>query len=111
MNQYVTREEFDRVIDRLQDLEDAEFMRGVEADAGGRDYLPASAVKRMIAGESPITVWREQRGLSVTALAGKAGIGRSYLSEIEGGKKPGSVVALRSLADALGVSIDDLVAD
>lgn len=111
MNQYVTREEFDRVVDRLQDLEDAEFMRGVEADTNGRDYLPAAAVKRMIAGESPITVWREHRGLSVTALAEKAGIGRSYLSEIEGGKKPGSVTALRSLADALGLSIDDLVAD
>jgi len=111
MNQYVTREEFDRVIDRLQDLEDGEFMRGVEADTSDRDYLPAAAVKRMIAGESPITVWREHRGLSLTALAKKAGVGRSYLSEIEGGKKPGSVTALRSVADALGLSIDDLVAD
>jgi DNA-binding Xre family transcriptional regulator len=109
MNQYVTREEFDRVVDRLQDLEDAEFMRGIEADPNGRVYLPAAAVKRMIAGESPITLWREQRSLSVTALAEKAGIGRSYLSEIEGGKKPGSVTALRSLAYALDVSIDDLV--
>lgn len=111
MNQYVTREEFDRVVDRLQDLEDAEFMRGVETDSGDRDYLPAAAVKRMIAGESPITLWREQRGLSVTALAEKAGIGRSYLSEIEARKKPGSVAALRSLAAALGLSIDDLAAD
>jgi transcriptional regulator with XRE-family HTH domain len=35
---------------------------------------------------------------------------RAYLSEIETGKKPGSVAALKRLAKVLGVDIDDLVA-
>lgn len=32
-----------------------------------------------------------------------------YLSEIETGKKPGSVRAYRALAGALGLSVDDLL--
>lgn len=32
-----------------------------------------------------------------------------YLSEIETGKKPGSVRAYRALADALALSVDDLL--
>jgi transcriptional regulator with XRE-family HTH domain len=111
MNHDVTREEFDSVLDRLQDLEDAEFMRAVEADPLARDYLPLALMKRLLAGGHPVTIWREQRGLSVTGLAEKAGVTRSYLSEIEAGKKPGSVAAYRQLAEALGVSIDDVVPD
>lgn len=109
MNHFVTREEFDGVLDRLQDLEDADFMRAVEADSSSRDYLPLAAVKRLLAGEHPVTIWREQRGLSVTGLAENASITRSYLSEIEARKKPGSVSAYRQLAIALGVTIDDVI--
>ena len=38
-----------------------------------------------------------------------AGIGRSCLSAIETGRKPGSIKALQGIAGALGVTIDDLV--
>jgi transcriptional regulator with XRE-family HTH domain len=33
---------------------------------------------------------------------------RGYLSEIENGKKPGSLSALKKLASALGVSLEDI---
>ena len=36
---------------------------------------------------------------------------RSYLAEIEGLKKPGSIAAFRSLAAALGVAVDDIMPD
>ncbi|HWK43549.1 MAG TPA: helix-turn-helix transcriptional regulator [Stellaceae bacterium] len=107
----VTRAEFDAVLDRLQDLEDADFMREIEADSSRRDYLPLVAVKRLVAGEHPVRVWREHKGLSVTALAEAAGIARGYLSEIEAGKKPGSVSAYQALANAFRLSIDDIVPD
>lgn len=95
----------------LLDAADGEHARRVEAAAarGETEYLPVEMVKRMAKGESPVAVWREHRGLKQNTLAEAAGISKTYLNEIEAGKKPGSVAALRALAKALKVSIDDLV--
>lgn len=111
--------------DRLAVLPEAEYLKLLEAaeDAADRaavadirrklatgeeELLPAAFVDRLIAGESPLRVWREYRGISASALAEKAGVGQSYISEIETGKKDGSLKTVKKLADALGVSIDDL---
>ena len=64
---------------------------------------------RLLAGEHPVRIWREHRGLSQEQLAGNAHIARSYLAEIEGRKKPGSLDAYRKLANALGLTVDDLM--
>ena len=64
--------------------------------------------ERLLAGESPVRVWRRHRGLTLGELADRAGIAPSYLSEIETGRKPGSVAALGKLAEALGVELDDV---
>ena len=42
-------------------------------------------------------------------LAAGAGIAASYLSDIENGKKPGSVKAMKRIADVLNVTVDDLI--
>jgi transcriptional regulator with XRE-family HTH domain len=52
---------------------------------------------------------RQERGLGLQALARKAGISTSYLSEIEQGKKYPKPDKLVDLAAALGVAYDDLV--
>jgi transcriptional regulator with XRE-family HTH domain len=46
-----------------------------------------------------------QRALAAAAIPS------GYLSEIENGKKPGSVAAYRALARTLAVSMQDLVGD
>lgn len=46
---------------------------------------------------------REQEGLSQEELAFRAGMKRSYLSDLERGTRNPSVRALGRLADALGV--------
>jgi len=38
-----------------------------------------------------VQIWREYRQMTQTALAEASGVDRAYLSEIESGKKPGSV--------------------
>jgi transcriptional regulator with XRE-family HTH domain len=63
----------------------------------------------LLAGESPVKVWREKRGRSQRELAAAAGVGAGYLAEIETGRKPGSVVALARLGKALQVQIEDLI--
>lgn len=107
----ISREAFSRLIDAQEDIKDIDAFERFERRlaAGEEELLPAAMVDRMIDGENPVRVWREYRGLSGTALAEKAGISPSYLSEIENSSKPGSVAAMKALAMALGVSMDDLV--
>ncbi|MBW8283948.1 MAG: helix-turn-helix transcriptional regulator [Rhizobium sp.] len=97
-------------LDRVEDLEDSLAIADFEKKraAGQEELIPSEFVDRMIDGESPVRVWREYRGLSAKDLAAKAGISTAYLSEIETGKKDGSVSALKSIADALKLDLDDL---
>ena len=75
---------------------------------GDEELVPEAFAKRLIAGESPVRVWRELRGLTQAALAASSGVNRVQIANIESGAKSGSVATLRKLADALGVGLDDL---
>ena len=61
------------------------------------------------AAAAPVRVWREYRGLTATALARRAKVSNAQLSAIENGAATGSVQTLRDIADALGVTVDDLL--
>lgn len=91
-----------------EDAMDAEIMRRVMADPR-QEWIPADLVRRMACGEHPVRVWRDYRGMTASALAAAAGIAGSYLSAIENGKKPGSINALKRIANALDLSLDDLI--
>jgi hypothetical protein len=101
----ISRAEYDALTERLEDLDDIV----AAMKAGGGQPMPLEWARRIIEGESPVRVWREFRGLSLRALAAKAGVSPGYLSEIELGKKPGSVEAYKALAEALDASVDWLV--
>jgi ribosome-binding protein aMBF1 (putative translation factor) len=83
----------------------------VKADiAAGRDELvPASVVNRLLDGEHPVRVWRTHRGMSARDLAATTELSAPYISEIESGKKEGSLSAIKKIATALSVDLDDLV--
>ena len=55
-----------------------------------------------------IRALRIAAGLSQQMLAEKAGISRSQLSEIETEAKPANTLRLNSIANALGVQVEDL---
>lgn len=94
-----------------EDLDDLNaYDRTMAAIArGDEELIPSEYAKRMIAGESPVRVWREYRGLTQMALAEMSGVNRVQIADIEAGRKSGSVETVRKLAGALGVMIDDLV--
>ncbi len=50
---------------------------------------------------------RERAGLSIYALAKKSEVSRSFIGEIEAGKKAPSFDVARKLASALGVGIEE----
>jgi DNA-binding Xre family transcriptional regulator len=99
------------LIERLEDAEDVALAATVleRIKRGEEELVPARVVERLVAGENPVTVWREHRGMTITALAEKAGLSQSYLSQIESGKREGKVTKLARLARALSVDLDDLV--
>ena len=70
---------------------------------------PQRLRQRLIAGESPVRVWREYRGLSGKELAAQAGVSAPFLSQIETGAREGSIGLIAKIAKALRVTIDDLV--
>ena len=96
-------------LDPLQDAaDDATLLRRRAANAGD-EAMPATFFHRILDGESPVRVWREFRGLKARELAEAAGLSAAYLSDIETNRKPGSARALRRLAEALRVEMDELV--
>lgn len=101
------RSTYDGLLERIEDLEDAMEMRTIETQAHNRRYLPESWWGRRLEGEHPLRLWREHCQLTMEALAKRARTAQSYISEIEMGKKPGSVP--RCCADPLDVTIDDIV--
>ena len=76
--------------------------------AGEEELVPSAVVDRLLSGENRIRVWREHRGFKASELAAKAGIAQAFLSQIETGKRDGTVETYRKLAEALGVTLDDL---
>jgi DNA-binding XRE family transcriptional regulator len=112
----ISRADLETLVQAAEDAEDiaaVRMRRRHEESLGGYEmaranYLTGEEAKRILAGESPVRIWREKRGLTQRALAQASGVQAGYLSEIESGKKPGSLAAHTSLASALGVALDDL---
>ena len=94
--------------------EDAEAILSDEehydrAMADNSESFPIEVVDQLLAGQNPISVYRNYRGLTQNALAAAAGINTVYLSQIETGKRTGSAKTLAALAKALQVTVDDLI--
>ncbi|KQP02646.1 helix-turn-helix transcriptional regulator [Methylobacterium sp. Leaf93] len=103
--------EYAALVEAAEDAADnAAFDRIEKRLASGEEELiPSDIVDRLLDGENRVRVWREYRGMSAKELAAKAGIAKPFLSQIETGKREGTVDTLRKIADALSLTIDDLV--
>lgn len=110
MNDTITldRAAYEALVDRLEDAED-KLALAVSENVPASHRLPLAQAQRIWDGEHPVRVWRNHRGLSGTALAALSGVPQSYISDIERGRKPGSVEAFSRLARALGVGIDQII--
>lgn len=82
----------------------------VKADVamGHDEMIPEDVVRRLVNGENHVKVWRDYRNITARELAALAGISAPYLSEIETGKKDGTLATMKKIADALRIDLDDL---
>ena len=102
--------EYLRLVEEAEMLEDIrEYDKAIEAIADGEELIPNGIVYAILDGENPIRVWREFRGLTQRELAEAAGISKPYLSQIESGKRSGTTEVLSAIANALDLSLDDIV--
>lgn len=99
-----------QLMERLEQADEVRAYDQAKAElvAGEDETIPAALVDRLGAGESPLRVWRDHRGLSQQALADLAGVSKSYVCQLEAGTRSGAIGTLRALAGALRVDVDDL---
>ena len=101
----ITRKEYNSLIERNEDLEDT--LAAMEADNGVT--IPHEPAVAIMNGASPIQAFREYRGLTLLELSNRTNLSISYVSEIERGRKSGSIPALTRIADAFGTTVDVLI--
>jgi hypothetical protein len=102
------RGDWESIVSALEDTEDRAAVRASK-ERKHDDGLPVDLYRRIRAGEHPIRVWSEHRGIGLGTLSRSAHVSKSYLSEIASGAKPGSASALQRIAHVLGVDMDELV--
>ena len=103
-------EEYQAMLLALEDRADAVALAGFAGRLarGEEETVPAAVVDRLLAGEQPVRVWREYRGLTQVQLAEAAGVTQSMVAMIERGDRRGTVDTLTVIARALRVDLDDL---
>jgi len=73
--------------------------------------MPADLLAASLDGSMhPVMAWRKAAGLTRAALAQKVGIRTSTVRDIENGRIDPRLSTVKTLADALGLDVDDLVA-
>ncbi len=79
--------------------------------AEGAPLIPMEVAERIADGEHPIRVLRKWRDMTQMHLSHRTNIGQGYISDLESGRRKGTVAALRVIAEALRVPLDMLVTD
>jgi DNA-binding Xre family transcriptional regulator len=96
-------------LDDLSDLLEEAAATSAYQHTRDQESVPAAMARRLIAGENPIKVWREHRGLTLEELHRRTLLTKGYLSLLENGERRGTVTTLKEIAKVLAVSLDELV--
>ena len=103
-------EEYERLLDVCDDQADIAAAERAEARRlAGEEYVPVELVERLVAGENALRVWRQYRDLTIGKLAEVSGINKATISLMENDKAHGRPATWRALADALRVTVDDIL--
>ena len=107
----VPYDDYQRLLEIAEDMADIRAADEASAAlAAGEEMIPGELVRRLAAGEQPLRLWREHRGLSTAALAQAAGLDEALILGLEAGDIPLEEPIQTTLALALKIDADDLVA-
>jgi DNA-binding XRE family transcriptional regulator len=108
------RKEYEALVAKVAEADEDEgtarlVARARREIAAGAAVIPFDVVNRIAEGEHPVRVVREWRDMTQLQLAQKADIGQGYISDLENGRRKGTVAALKEIARVLDVPLDLLV--
>ena len=104
-------EEYLQLLEQAEMLQDIRDYDNVKAalEKGAEELIPSQIVYAILDGDNPIRVWRKYRGITQHELAERVGISVPYLSQLENGKRKGSLEVLAAITKMLRVSLDDVI--
>ncbi len=85
------------------------LQRAQSSDGSNDPPTPLEVTQAIAKGDHPIRAWREYRGMTQSRLAEEVGFSKPYICQIETGIRSGQTSVLSSIADALSVTLDDLL--
>lgn len=102
------REEYEALLELVNEAEEDEGTARVidRVMAANEPTFPLEVANRVADGENPVRVFREWRGLTQVELASRAGLSQGHISDIESGRRTGTVAVLRQIADIVRVPLD-----
>ena len=103
--------EFERLRELAEDAEDLATMARVEAAlaAGTEELLTTEEVDALLNATSPLSFWREKRGLSIEQLAESAGVDTADIAASERGEEVSNIHFYERVARPLGLDIEDIL--
>lgn len=105
----LSERDYTKLLEQAENYHDIQSANAARARIeAGEETFPSSVIEALLDGTVPVRVFREYRSMRAGELAEKAGISQGYLSEIEAGKKPGSLSVLKQIAEVLEVELSDL---
>ena len=109
------RKEYDRLLALDEEDEDDRDIRRANAimarvKSGKTSLIPAEVAHAIaVDGVHPVKAWREYRGWTGEELAKRAKLARTTISQMETGKRKGTVAVYQLLAKALGITTSSLI--
>lgn len=103
----LSKAKYEKLLKCKDDLEDIQALKDYEVS--GEEGFPSEVLESLLDGKNPIKVYREYRGLTQLKLSKKVGVEQSYITQLESGKKKGSVRVLKKISVALDLDLDDLI--
>ncbi len=80
----------------------------IKAKNINEEAFPITLYDEIDIGANPLKVFRQYRGMTQAELARQSGVPRPLITNIEAGRKNGSITTMKALAAVLNVYLDDL---
>jgi DNA-binding XRE family transcriptional regulator len=102
--------DYERLLEMAEDQADILAAdRAEKRRLAGEEYFPFELVTAIIDGANALRLYRKYRGHTAVELSRLSGVEPSRISELENGKALGKPATWRALADALKVTVDDIL--
>ena len=99
--------EYKKILGFMREQQEIEEVKSRLAEP--HEMFPLEVVEKLSAGEHPVKVFREYRGLTQFLLATEVNVSKQYICQIEKLERKGTAKILKSIAKVLNVELEDIM--